>query len=214
MRGELEVLRAKERSPEEIEKFHVSLAQELLRLTQIVKDMLLVSRVDAGKEHFRFVPLQIDEVLGETIERLAPHAKKKHISLRYNIDDALVEDESKLTRDGERQLLVCLFENLIENAIKYSPENSRISVRLGEIEGDMIVEVSDEGPGMNPQVMQSIAGPKRFVRGDDVSGVAGSGLGLYLAHKVVQYHHATLEARPNRPQGTVMQVRFRSPFYA
>lgn len=214
MRGELEVLTSKERSIEEINKFHTSLQQELLRLTQLVKDMLLVSRVEAGKEHFRFIPLQLDEVLGETLERLATHAKKKNISLRYNIDPELVEEESALTYSGERQLLVCLFENLLENAIKYSPHDSRISVRLDKSAQGVYVEVSDEGPGMSHKILENYMAPKRFYRGDDVTGISGSGLGLYLAQKIIEYHNAKLEIVPNEPKGTIIRVYFRGPLSA
>ena len=211
MRGELEVLSSRERSPVEVQAFHISLHQELQRLTQLVKDMLLVSRVKAGKEHFRFLPLQLDEVLGETIERMAKHAKGKNITFRYNIDDELVSHESKLTYPGERQLLVCLFENLIENAIKYSPNDSRISVLLGQDSGRIQVEICDEGPGMSEAMMENMNDPQRFKRGGEVSGVAGSGLGLYLAVKVADFHHATITAKANFPQGTRFQVTFKAP---
>lgn len=209
MRGELEVLLSKPRSDEEISRFHRSLQQELTRLTQLVKDMLLVSRVEAGKEHFRFVAVEVDEILGETLERLAPHAKKKNISLRYNIDDVLVDNQDRMTYPGERQLLVCLFENLLENAIKYSPADSRVSVRLGLEAEELLVEVSDEGAGMAQEILENICNPKRFQRGNDVTGVSGSGLGLYLAHKVVEFHNAGMVARPNDPTGTCIRVTFR-----
>lgn len=214
MRGELEVLTSKERPIEEINKFHESLQQELLRLTQLVKDMLLVSRVEAGKEHFRFIPLQIDEVLGETLERLASHAKKKNITFRYNIEPELVEVESSLTYLGERQLLVCLFENILENAIKYSPESSKISVRLCNSARGVCVEVADEGPGISEKVLENLKTPKRFQRGDETTGISGSGLGLYLAKKIVEYHNAFFEIVPNEPKGTIIRVFFKDQFLA
>lgn len=211
MRGELEVLQSRERSPEEVQRFHQSLHQELQRLTQLVQDMLLVSRVKAGKAHFTFVPLPMDEVLGETLERMAKIAKRKRISIRYNIADALISDVTKLTYSGERQLLICLFENLLENCIKYSPDDSRISVQLILDEGQLVVEICDEGPGMSPEVMNSLNDPQRFKRGGETSGIPGSGLGLYLAYKVADFHHATIEAKPNIPKGTRFRVTFRAP---
>lgn len=207
MRGELEVLMSKERSPQEVKDFHQSLHQELQRLTQLVKDMLLVSRVEAGKEHFQFLPLRLDEVLGETLERLAVFAKTKSVALRYNIDPVLIEDENRLTYPGERQLLVCLFENILENAIKYSPAHSRISVKLSSQE-QLVVEIADEGIGMDPKVLEAFKGPKRFQRGEEVSGISGSGLGLYLARRIADYHNARLDVEPNQPRGTRFKVSF------
>lgn len=210
MRGELEVLRSKERSPAEVADFHESLQQELERLSHLVRDMLLVSRVEAGKEHFRFEPLRVDDVLGETLERLAPHAKKKQVTLRYDIDPELIEEDDLLTLPGERQLLTVLFENLIENAVKYSPSPSQVAVRLKKIEDGFAVEVEDQGPGIPAVIAERLLNPKRFVRGE-AAGTQGSGLGLYLASRIAAYHGLKLVAASGRHQGSILKVRYQMP---
>lgn len=209
MRGELEVLMGKERTPEEVQRYHESLRQELVRLSQLVQDMLMVSRVEAGKAHFRFTALRLDELVGETLERLAPHARQKDVRLRYDIDAALVDDEALLEVLGERQLLSVLFENLVENAVKYSPLKGHVTVRLvGGAERGLRAEVIDEGPGMDPQLMGSAARPQRFARGERQGDVQGSGLGLYLAARIAEHHGLTLSVTPNSPRGTVFGVAF------
>lgn len=208
MRGELEVLRSKERTPEEFNRFHDSLMQELHRLSQLVKDMLLVSRVEAGREHFTFSPLNLDEVITETLERLAPRARERQVALRYDVDPSLMDGENLLVFPGERQLLVCLFENLIENAIKYSPSPSTVGVRLiGQSDG-VRIEVWDNGPGPDDKLRQQLAHPSRFARGERTANVAGSGLGLYLAKKIADYHHAQLEISQNHPKGSIIAATF------
>ncbi len=209
MRGELAVLRSRERSPEEIQRFHASLEQELQRLSQLVKDMLLASRVEAGKEHFHFTPVALDEVLGETLERLAPHAKRKGIALRFDLQPALVDQADGMVVNGERQLLGHLFENLVENAIKYSPVGGQVAVRLLSREGGVVVEVADQGPGPDQALRERLERPQRFWRGENTSQVPGSGLGLYLVSRIAGYHGAALAVRENSPAGTVMSVAFR-----
>jgi signal transduction histidine kinase len=209
MRGELEVLMSKARSPEEIQRYHDSLRQELVRLSQLVQDMLMVSRVEAGKAHFRFTTLRLDELVGETLERLAPHPRLKDVRLRYDIDTALVDDETMLEVLGERQLLSVLFENLIENAVKYSPPKGQVTVRLVGGAGQALrAEVIDEGPGMDPQLMNSGARPQRFARGESHGDIQGSGLGLYLAARIAEHHGLTLSVAANSPRGTMIGVEF------
>jgi signal transduction histidine kinase len=210
MRGELEVLRSKERSTGEVADFHQSLQQELERLSLLVRDMLLVSRVEAGKEHFRFAPLRVDDVLGETLERLSSLARKKQVTLRFDIDPVLIEHDDVLTLPGERQLLTVLFENIIENAVKYSPSPSQVAVRLRSIEDGFAVEVEDQGPGIPAVIAERLLNPRRFVRGEK-TGTQGSGLGLYLASRIADYHGMILAAASARHQGSIIKVRYQIP---
>jgi len=203
MRGELEVLLSKPRGPEETQRFHQSLAQELERMGQLVRDMLLVSRVEAGKAHFRFASIRLDEVVTETVARLAPRAKAKSIALKLDLADEI------LAITGERQLLTCLCENLIENAIKYSPSNSDVQVKLGQSPDGVWFEVSDQGPGVPLEVRQRLQRSERFFRGEHTANISGSGLGLYLVSKIAEYHGSNIEILERAPQtGALFRVTF------
>lgn len=209
MRGELEVLLSKERTPEETLRFHRSLAQELERMGQLVRDMLLVSRVEAGKAHFRFVPVRLDEVVTETVARLAPRAKDKNIALKLDLDPLLMDNEDILDITGERQLLTCLCENLVENAIKYSPPQSYVQVKLVHTTEGVCLEVSDQGPGVPLEVRQRLQRAERFFRGEHTANISGSGLGLYLVAKIAEYHSCKIEILDRAPQtGALFKVTF------
>ncbi len=203
MRGELEVLLSKPRSPEETQRFHESLAQELARMGQLVRDMLLVSRVEAGKAHFRFVPVRLDEVVTETVARLALRAKEKNIALKLDLADEVLD----IT--GERQLLTCLCENIVENAIKYSPPHSDVHVSLLQVADGVLLEVSDQGPGVPFEVRQRLQRSERFFRGEHTANISGSGLGLYLVSRIAEYHGSKLEILDRAPQdGALFKVTF------
>lgn len=203
MRGELEVLLSKPRGPEETQRFHHSLAQELERMGQLVRDMLLVSRVEAGKAHFRFTSIRLDEVVTETVARLAPRARSKSIALKLDLAEEI------LAITGERQLLTCLCENLIENAIKYSPSHSDVHVKLGQTLDGVCFQVSDHGPGVPLEVRQRLQRSERFFRGEHTANISGSGLGLYLVSKIAEYHGSKIEISDRAPQtGALFRVTF------
>ncbi len=202
IKGELDVLESKPRSLDEHMKYFRSLREELERLIELVKNMLLVSRVEAGQEKFVFSPLRLDDLLLTIISRLRPKKKEKHLHMRFNID----EDLQNLEVLGEKQLLDSLFENIIENAIKYSPEYSTIQLDIKNINKKIEVWVRDEGPGMNEEDFLRILA-SRFQRGS-IIGLPGSGIGIAIAQKIASFHNAHITYKRLRPKGSHFIIRF------
>ncbi|MBY0516310.1 MAG: HAMP domain-containing histidine kinase, partial [Bacteriovoracaceae bacterium] len=202
------VLLSKVRPPEEMEKFHHSLAQELDRMSQLVRDMLLVSRVEAGRAHFNFTPVRLDEIVTENVARLGLKAKQKQIALKFDLDTELIEHDQFLEISGERQLLGCQVENLIENAIKYSPSHSIISVNLKLTANGVSFEIKDQGPGIPQDVRERLKSSERFFRGEHTASISGSGLGLYLVRKIADYHSTKLEILDTPQTGAHFRLIF------
>lgn len=202
IKGELDVLQSKPRSVEEHTKYFISLREEVERLIELVKNMLLVSRVEAGQEKFVFSPLRLDDLLLTITSRLRPKKREKRIQLKFNID----EDLQDLEVMGEKQLLDSLFENIIENAIKYSPEESIIQLDIKNVGGKKEVWIRDEGPGMPEGDFDKVIAD-RFNRGTTL-GIPGSGIGLAIASKIAEFHKATIEYRRREPRGSHFIVRF------
>lgn len=200
IKGELDVLQSKERSLPDYQKFHKSLREEIERLIELVKNLLLVSRVESGQENFVFHTLRLDELLLGIITRLQNKARDKKILIRFDIDETM--DVEVL---GEKQLLDSLFENLIENAIKYSPESSIIGLSMKNIEGKIEVWIRDEGPGITPEEMETIL-TKRFRRGSSYH-LPGAGIGLSIAHQIAEYHKAKISYE-KLSDGSLFVVRF------
>lgn len=201
IKGELDVLESKERSLEEHEKFRKSLREELLRLTALVQQMLLISRVEAGLESFNLRPVRIDEVLLSVTSRLTNRAREKKITIRFNMEEF---EEDLLEIMGERQLLECLFENLVENAIKYSPRETVLSIGIKGNNNSLIVEIQDEGDGMEPEDFLKII-HSRFQRASQI--MPGTGIGLSIANQISEFHRAELIY--NRlSSGSLFQVKF------
>lgn len=205
IKGELDVLESKQRSLEDHERFRRSLREELLRLTALVQQMLLISRVEAGLENFSMRPVRIDEVLLAVTARLNTRAREKRINIRFNMEDL---DDEVLELSGERQLLECLFENLIENAIKYSPPDTMVALDIQKSGESLVVNVQDEGSGMTEEAFQKSAN-SRFQRGNQI--LPGTGIGLSIAHQIAEFHEGRITYQKLK-SGSLFQVRFPKKF--
>lgn len=190
IKGELDVLTSKPRTQEEIDLFHKSLNQELLRMKSLVRDMLLISRVESDQASFIFQEVHLDDILTETVARFSALSLSKGVSLKCVIDEQSLASLQGFEINGERQLLLCLFENLIENAIKYSTPQSTIQVDLKSSQGLVHFSISNSGPVMSEEVIKRIMDSQRFTRGE--LKIPGTGLGLYLVKKIAEYHKAEI----------------------
>lgn len=187
IKGELDVLETKSRSLDEHLRFQKSLREEVERLIELVKNLLLVSRVESGSENFIFYHLRLDDLLLNITSRLSFKAKEKKIIVRFNID----EEITNLEVLGEKQLLNSLFENIIDNAIKYSPEVSTIDLQIRSTAKTLEVWIQDEGPGISDEDLVEIS-TKRFRRGSSIN-LPGTGIGMSIAYQIAEYHKATID---------------------
>lgn len=202
IKGELDVLESKNRSPEEIRKFHQSLREELQRLIELVKNMLLVSRVKSGLAEFVFHPLRLDDLLISTTTRMSKKAREKRITLRFNIDEDMSSADLEVM--GEKQLLDSVFENLLDNSIKYAPEDSTIYLNIKKNAGKTAVCIQDDGPGMDEETFNHML-THRYARG---SSIPGTGIGLPLANKIAGFHKAHIIYKRLSPRGSLFTVEF------
>ncbi|WPU63622.1 ATP-binding protein [Peredibacter starrii] len=203
IKGELDVLESKPRNIEDYVRFQKSLREEISRLIELVANMLLVSRVESGLENFIFNPQRIDDLLLTTSSRLAYKSREKKVTVRFNISEDIPPES--LTVMGEKQLLDSLFENILDNAIKYTPENSTIQIDIKIVNGKLEVWIQDEGPGILGDFEEFLT--KRFHRGPGIS-IPGTGIGLPIANRIAGYHNAQiLYERPGQ-RGSRFIVRF------
>jgi K+-sensing histidine kinase KdpD len=109
---------------------------------------------------------------------------------------------------GDPLLLQILVNNLVENAVKYSPKTSPIRVRLSAGEKAVVLQVTDEGPGI-PDNEKNKVFDKFYRIGNENTRVAkGTGLGLFLCKKIAEDHHATIRLTDNTPTGCIFTVSF------
>jgi two-component system phosphate regulon sensor histidine kinase PhoR len=163
-------------------RFLQRIEEQADRLNELVLDMLSLARLDAGEDTYAHAPLTVDPVIHDCVENHRGRAEAKSLSLVERIDG--LEDTVQIFADKEalRQIL----DNLIDNAIKYTPEGGRIRVLGRAEERRVLIEVSDTGIGIPRDEIPRVF--ERFYRVDRSRGrsIGGTGLGLAIVKHIVQ----------------------------
>ena len=201
MKGELEVFKSEKRSEVEINNMIESVSQEVNFLIKLTNNLLILARVDSGSIRLSFVPNRLDEIVISQVSRLSKLAVMKNISLQINFDSFYSASEEELTIMCDRELMGVLFYNLIENAIKYSPEHSTVEIVGLHNLGSLVVTISDEGEGIESDDLEKIF--ERFYRLQKTAIQApGSGLGLAICKVVADSLGARIWAEKNIGRGS------------
>jgi PAS domain S-box-containing protein len=155
----------------------------------LVEDLLDMSRIAAGKVDIDLAPVHVAPLLGEVIDGLALAIDAKRIVLERQID----ADADVVTADRTR--LQQVFWNVLSNAVKFTDERGRITVSLGRIGADVVIDVTDTGHGIAPEFLPFLFEP--FRQGDSrfKRSHGGLGLGLTIAKQLVELHGGTIRAR-------------------
>jgi len=161
--------------------------------------LLRIARIEAGGLRANFDTVDLAALLQDAAELYDAVAEEKQI----NIDLKL---EAKPQVQGDRDLLFQAIINLLDNAIKYSPEAGHIKLHLAERDHRPVLTISDNGPGIPVAERSKVL--QRFYRMDQSRSQQGSGLGLSLVAAVARMHNATLEFADNHP-GLIAELRFR-----
>ncbi|HEV2424477.1 MAG TPA: ATP-binding protein [Terriglobia bacterium] len=199
LHGETELALAEPRSPESYRNTLRLLEDELSQLSRMVDGLFTLSMADAGQLRLARDPLYLDEVLEESCLLVTPLAEARGIRLERD----LVSD---VPYRGDEVFLRQLFLIFLDNALKYSPESSAITVRLEKQDGTLRASFSDQGPGIAPEHIPQIF--QRFFRvarvGADESH--SGGLGLAIAEAIVQCQGGSIECRSEPGRGSTFTV--------
>lgn len=202
MKGEFELQYKKTQSIEKKE-FIQSGLQEIDHLTKIVRDMLLLARIDAGTSAMNLTDVYLDEILLEVIADLKKVSDQKNIPIRFDIQ----EFAERSAIQGDHDFLYNLFYNLTENAIKYSSENSPIEIKLEWHDAFTLFSIEDHGKGIPLSVRPFLF--QRFSRGDTSSrSKKGHGLGLAIAQKIAELHHSEILLIEKSTPGCLFRLQF------
>ena len=178
------------------------------RVIDLVDTLLETSRVEQEMvgDTMRVQELSLEDLIVQAVERLQPMAEKKGISLRFELID------SALTLEGDRGLLQQVVRKLLDNALKYSPSGSQVTVR-GKGEGQALsLEVEDTGIGISPEHISRIFDKFYMVDGGIARQVGGTGVGLYLVREIVKLHNGTVEVSSQPGKGSLFSVRLPRAF--
>jgi two-component system phosphate regulon sensor histidine kinase PhoR len=172
-----------------------------IRLSQLVGDLMTISRLEADQGIEGFTQINFSDLVQRAVEAAENLLHSKHHTLSTDLGDRKVDVY------GDRQNLSQLVDNLIDNAIKYTPEGGRIQVRL-KVEGqDMVLEVQDTGIGISPQYQERVF--ERFYRVDKArsQSLGGTGLGLSIVRNIAEKHGGHVSVKSQLGVGSTFSFR-------
>jgi heavy metal sensor kinase len=193
IRGEADVALSQEREPGEYRETLAIIQDEARRLSGIVEDMLALARADAGRRRLKQEKFYFNDLIEECVRSARALALNKNISLNF-------EPSGDITFNGDEDLLRRMILNLLDNAIKYTPNGGLVSIRLWRESNQVKLRVTDNGIGIPAEAAARVF--ERFYRVDKARSRAegGSGLGLPIVKWIAEAHHGSinLESEPER----------------
>ncbi|MCB8920002.1 MAG: HAMP domain-containing histidine kinase [Ardenticatenaceae bacterium] len=178
------------------------------RLIHLSNDLLFMARLDQRQMPLRLEPIALPDFLAAVVDQVSPLAEAKQLELYEHVPDHLFIN-------GDIDLLIRLFLNLLDNAIKYTPEGGQVSIAAQMENQQVRIAISDTGTGISKEHLPHLF--ERFYRVEEdrtrsgktngQSGAGGAGLGLAIAYEIVRAHkgNMTVESQPN--QGTTFIVQ-------
>jgi PAS domain S-box-containing protein len=169
------------------------------RLLHLVGDLLFVAQVDAGKLSLEKLPVDLNELARDCLEAVRPRATEKGVVVELAADEV---DGF----EGDRLRLSQLFDNLVSNAIKFTPTGGRVDIAVTRRNGTAVVTVADTGIGIPEQEQARLF--ERFFRADGATRLAiqGTGLGLTISKAIAEAHGGTIGVESQEGVGTTFAV--------
>jgi signal transduction histidine kinase len=189
--------RWRELSAEQRESFLAVIAHETSRLADLIGDVLDTSRIEAGTFSYSFEDVDLAGLVRDSA------AAAEHGQDEVAVE-AVVREPLPAVR-GDRDRLRQVLVNLIDNAVKYSPPGDRVRVEAGQMDGRVVIEVRDRGPGISPEHQRLIF--EKFGRANvPEHAKPGTGLGLFIARSIAEAHGGALEVRSAPGRGATFRL--------
>ncbi|MDD5748764.1 MAG: HAMP domain-containing sensor histidine kinase [Actinomycetota bacterium] len=201
MKTEIEVALREENLPGEIRELLESNNEEIDKLVSLSSSLLKLAQYEEGEAE-RFGCLDLAEVVEGAVSRVKHFAEAKSIDITVQVEETSIK--------GDSESLTELFVVLLDNAIKYSDEGKRIDVFSLREKGKKTIFIKDEGYGIDEEDVEKVF--ERFYRGRmprDAEPVSGYGLGLSIAKRIAELHHARIRLGSEPGAGTTAIVEFR-----
>jgi signal transduction histidine kinase len=198
--GQIEVSLMKSRTQPEYEAILESVLEDIKNLNALSNGLLDLAKASSDISAMAIRNLRIDEILWETRAELLKRNKEYSISIQFG---EAIDDESELTVQGNEHLLKIAMTNVMENACKYSADQS-VLVALSVENKNVVAGFTDHGIGIDPNDLNHIFQP--FYRAGNAKNITGNGLGLSLADKIISLHGGTIALVSELNKGTVVTI--------
>ena len=199
LRGELEAIARKPQLDNDVRETIGSALEETERLAKIVEGLMAISRLDAGEAKMERSEFDLGELVATTSDQMRLLAEDKSIALRCDAT-------SRIGIEGDRARLKQVVVNLLDNAIKYTPEGGSVGIKVGTTDEIAVIEVEDNGVGIPAEALAHVF--ERFYRVDKARSrqMGGSGLGLSIVKSVCTAHGGNVTVESEEGRGSRFRV--------
>ena len=186
------------------DRLHAGIKKNAFLLRELVEDLLTLSRLDENKVKLEWIEYFPYDIIREILVLMEPIGNEKHIIFKIEVDE-------QITLFGDVKRITQVFRILIDNALKYSKENSEVCIKaFNNYRGDfnkkseegVLFQIQDSGIGIKKEELPQLF--ERFFRSVNVSSIPGTGLGLSIAKELVELHNGSIYVESEFEEGTVV----------
>lgn len=192
-----ETLLKRKLSPEKVNELHSSILSESQRLEKLISNLLLASRINNAYP-YNFEDVEIKELIVKVVKFMQLNYPDVHIAVDIPTSPIQVQ--------ADKESLVSVFTNLLENSIKYSLTPAQIRITLSESAKNVKIVFSDLGFGIPDSEKEKVIQQFYRIGNEETRQTKGTGLGLYIVHKIIEAHRGKLKITDNKPTGTTFTV--------
>ena len=196
IRGFAKMLENYELTPEERKEYLDIIISESERLTELADNVLNLSRIEQQTIITNRKYFNVSEQIRLVIALLDSRWSEKHIDILFSSDEVFLS--------GNEELLRQVWINLLDNAIKFSPDYSTVEVRIVPSDENVTITFTDQGDGMTDETAAHVF--DKFYQGDTSHTTKGNGLGLAIARKIVELHGGTIRIKSTNETGTIFEI--------
>lgn len=200
IKSQIEVSMMQNRNEDQYRKVMHSILEDANDLTVLLQNLLQFSKISSGHE-MPLAPFRIDELLFDVRQAVVQNNSAYKVTMEF---ESVPNDEAQLVVTGNKALFAIALKNITENACKFSI-NHTAKVVLSATDG-IIISIIDNGPGIAPTDLPHIFEP--FYRSPSMESVKGYGIGLALAHRIMQAHGLQLQVKSFAGQGATFYINF------
>ena len=178
----------------------IRVADQTAQMRRQVEELLDLSRIESGRLTIDKVPLSLSSLIEDVVTNLKGMAEEKGVTL----EAALLPSLPLVEADNQR--LEQVITNLVHNGIKFTPPPGRVTVAAEAINGEVVIRVTDTGPGISPEALPRLF--ERFYQADDTSTSrrGGMGIGLYISKRIVEAHGGRIWVKSEVGRGSTFYV--------
>jgi signal transduction histidine kinase len=197
IRLSLETIQKRALSREQSENISKNALKEADRLSNLVNDLLMAAKIEAAYQPMK-EPFNIAQVALDCVQRCQTRHPNAHFQTHISEKCLIVEaDEAGMTS---------VLMNLLENAVKYSPENIAVGLSMSRIKNILHIGISDEGIGIPDNEKTKVFEKFYRVGNEDTRSTKGTGLGLYIVAQIVKAHNGKITIANNAPKGSIFKI--------